>query len=409
MHPKYLSITDFTYDLPKDRIAEKPVAQRDCSKLLIWEQGKIIEDIYKNIADHLPEDSLLIFNDTKVIPARIFFQKSTGAVIEIFCLEPYQQDYTSVMSSKKPVRWKCLIGGAGKWKQGNLEKKIFLNQRQIDLSAELIERLSDAYVVELTWNADEFSFAEVMEAAGEMPLPPYIKRKADSEDRERYQTIFAKEKGSVAAPTAALHFTPGILASLTQKNIETDFVTLHVGAGTFKPVKATLLEGHEMHAEWMDLSYKTIEHLKTNNQIIAVGTTSARTLESLYQMGAKLEIDTELSDEKLSVKQWEVYEEPLATFTISKEKALENVLHRMKKNNSERLVTQTQIIITPGYKFRMINSLITNFHQPQSTLLLLIAAAIGDKWKSVYNHALNNNFRFLSYGDGCLLNISQQS
>lgn len=409
MHPKQLSIKDFTYELPASRIAEKPLAERDASKLLLYSNGEISESIYRNIAAYLPEESFIIFNDTRVIPARILFQKITGGVIEIFCLEPVG-DYVQVLNSHQPVRWRCMIGGAGKWKSGPLQKIITVQGDEIKLNVILIEKLSDAYVAEFSWSNGHFSFGELLHAAGEMPLPPYIKRKAEESDKERYQTIFAREEGSVAAPTAALHFTPHILESLKEKNIETDFVTLHVGAGTFKPVKSEKIEGHDMHAEWIDVSLELIEKLSEakDQKITAVGTTSLRTLESLYWMGVKVHLNKNITAEQIFIHQWDVYEELLQSTILSREKAFRSLSDWMKKNQLQKLITQTQILIAPGYTFKAAQLLVTNFHQPQSTLLLLIAAALGDDWKKVYNYALQNNFRFLSYGDGCLLPLTAQ-
>jgi S-adenosylmethionine:tRNA ribosyltransferase-isomerase len=409
MNPKELSITNYTYDLPKERIAEYPLLERDQSRLLIWKEDNISEDIYKNIASYLPSNSLLVFNDTKVIPARIHFRKATGGVIEIFCLEPYEEgnDYSVVMHKKENVKWKCMIGGASKWKEGALEKQLKIKNEELIIRVELVKKLSDAYVAKFSWEPANYTFAEVIEAAGEVPLPPYIKRKAEESDKERYQTIFAKEEGSVAAPTAGLHFTPQIVSSLEEKNIKIDFVTLHVGAGTFKPVKAERMEGHEMHEEWIDISASIIKNLLDYQakSIIAVGTTTTRTLESIYWMGVKTLINPAISHDELLLKQWDVYEEPLVNSRVSNTEALNALLNWLKKNNKEQLIVPTQILIAPGYRFRIVNILVTNFHQPQSTLLLLVAAAAGKEWKRIYEYAMGNGFRFLSYGDGCLLFI----
>ena len=408
MHPKHLSINDFTYHLPADKIALHPLGERDQSKLLIYENGKIKEDVYKNIAQHLPERSLLIFNNTKVIPARILFKKDTGGVIEIFCLEPFEEnsEYVSAMIKKGSAKWKCMIGGASKWKEGNLVKKIKLKNEEIILTASLKEKLPDAYVAEFAWQPSHYTFSEIIEQAGEIPLPPYIKRDVEENDKERYQTIYAEHKGSVAAPTAGLHFTPGVFTSLKQKNIKTDFVTLHVGAGTFKPVKAESMQQHEMHAEWIDVPAATIENILDNlaGNIIATGTTSLRTIESLYWMGVKSYLNKDCTIHELEIKQWEVYEEPLIAQDTDATTALSSLLTWMKKNELQRLFIRTQILIAPGYQFKIAKALITNFHQPQSTLLLLVAA-ITNEWKKIYEYALDNDFRFLSYGDGCLLVI----
>jgi S-adenosylmethionine:tRNA ribosyltransferase-isomerase len=407
MHPKDLFIGDYDYFLPEEKIASFPLKERDQSKLLIYKNGQIEEDIYLNIANYLPEKSFLVFNDTKVIKARILFAKSTGAFIEIFCLEPFEviNDYAIVLQKKESVRWKCMIGGAGKWKQKYLEKKFTIDDEEVTLKAELTEKLSDAYVVELSWNPGEYSFAEIIDHAGKTPLPPYIKREANESDVERYQTIYSIHKGSVAAPTAGLHFTEKIFSSFKEKNIDTGFVTLHVGAGTFKPVKSKTMEGHEMHAEWIDVSAKFIEQLIKNisNEIFCVGTTSVRTVESLYWMGVKSMLHSRAAIEELEIKQWEVYGQDLANNTCNAEEALKFLLDFLNAKKTERLFIRTQIIIAPGYQFKVAKGMITNFHQPKSTLLLLVASMAGKKWKEIYYYALNNNFRFLSYGDGCLI------
>ncbi len=406
MHPGQLSINDFTYNLPPDKIALYPLEKRDQSKLLIFKAGNIKEDIYKNIAEYLPKNSLLIFNNTKVIPARILFKKETGGVIEIFCLEPFEEniEYTGMMSKTSSVKWKCMIGGASKWKAGDLTKKVILKNQEVVLTASLKEKLRDAYVVEFNWQPSYYSFSEIIEQAGEIPLPPYIKRNLEESDKERYQTIYAEYKGSVAAPTAGLHFTSEVFTSLKKKNIRTDFVTLHVGAGTFKPVKSETMQQHEMHSEWMDITVSTIESILNNlpENIIAIGTTSLRTIESLYWMGVKSFLNNNCSIRQLEIKQWEVYDDNLIIKNIDVKLALTSLIKWLKKNKHDRLLARTQILIAPGYKFKIANALITNFHQPQSTLLLLVAAITKD-WKSIYKYALNNDFRFLSYGDGCLI------
>ncbi len=398
--PKKISILDYTYDLPAERIALHPLAERDASKLLVYNNGEIIEDVYKNIAGHLPANSFLIFNNTKVIKARIRFQKNSGGIIEIFLLEPFRADYTTALSATKKTTWKCMIGGVGKWKEGELT----MSKEQWAIQVRLVEKLADANIVEFNWDGGN-SFAEVLELAGDIPLPPYIKRKTEGEDTNRYQTIYAADEGSVAAPTAGLHFTKEIFESLAEKNILTGFVTLHVGAGTFKPVKALTMQDHEMHAEWIDIGFEMIEQLaeQLDKPIVAVGTTSLRTLESLYWMGVKARLQPGIK--QLSIGQWEVYETALANSNISATESLSALLRWMKTNKQERLFTQSQILIAPGYSFKIAKAIITNFHQPQSTLLLLVAAAIGEDWKPVYTYAMQNDFRFLSYGDGSLLFI----
>ena len=439
MHPKDLSILDFTYDLPASKIASYPLEERDASKLLVVgsaetagadrasgvgmaQASQMSESTYANLDSVLPANTLLIHNNTKVVAARLFFAKENGTIIEIFCLEPapIYKDITTAMLAKKEVLWGCLIGGAKKWKEGSLQIKYGNNYT---LTATKQEQLTDSYIVKFEWDNEAQSFAEVLEMAGNIPLPPYFNRDAEDNDKERYQTVYAVAEGSVAAPTAGLHFTPRLFEKLAAKNIEKEFVTLHVGAGTFKPVKAARMEEHEMHAEYIDVRTSLIEKLRdcfvaratnknADQNIIAVGTTSLRTLESLYWMGAKniaaksganIENSAPLTIDNLAVEQWDPY-----TFTEqgnlpSTAAALDALASWLNQNKLERLLTKTQIIIAPGYRFKIIDGLITNFHQPQSTLLLLVAAITNGNWKPIYQYALENDFRFLSYGDGCLI------
>lgn len=401
MNPKHISISDYTYHLPEEKIALHPLPERDASKLLIYKERNIAEDIYKNIHEHLPASSLLVFNNTKVIQARLLFKKTTGGVIEIFLVEPFSADYTTILAATFTCKWKCMIGGAAKWKEKILEQNIDGKK----LTATLVEKLMDAYIVEFNWEGG-FAFAEILETYGDMPLPPYIKRKTDKDDKTRYQTVYAKYDGSVAAPTAGLHFTESVFAKLAEKNIEKEFVTLHVGAGTFKPVKAAVMQQHEMHTEWIDVSKEAIINISNKHykNMVAVGTTSLRTLESLYWLGVKAKLNPSLR--QLTLSQWEVYDE-LAEKNIPATEALQTLISWMDKNGLEKLFTQTQILIAPGYQFKMVKAIITNFHQPNSTLLLLVAAAVKEDWKKIYNYALENNFRFLSYGDGSLLFIAE--
>jgi S-adenosylmethionine:tRNA ribosyltransferase-isomerase len=410
MHPKNLAISDYMYSLPENRIAHYPLAERHDSKLLVYKQGHILDDTYKNIDSHIPGDALLLFNNTKVVEARLHFQKPTGGVIEIFCLEPHEQytDITTAMLQQEKVLWHCLVGGASKWKHGQMLKKVvYAFNKEIILQAVYTEKRAGSFVIELSWSEKEMSFAELLHHAGAIPLPPYIKRKAETSDSDRYQTIYAHFDGSVAAPTAGLHFTDAIFKTFKEKKIQADFVTLHVGAGTFKPVKSEKMEQHEMHAEFIDVTKDAIENIVRNvdKTIIPVGTTSMRTIESLYWLGVKeiiKERRPEPGNRQLSeLNQWEPYD--LREQNISAKDALHSLLNAMEKNKTNRLVTKTRIIIAPGYKFRIAKALVTNFHQPQSTLLLLVAALIGDDWRKIYNYALKNDFRFLSYGDGCLL------
>jgi len=418
MHPKHLSIEDFTYDLPASKIASYPLEQRDASKLLVYGAGEISETTYSKLDEVLPSNTLLVHNDTKVVAARLFFEKENGTVIEIFCLEPagLYKDITTAMLAKKQVLWGCLIGGAKKWKEGSLQIKYGNNHT---LTATKHSTLADSFLIQFEWDNEAQSFAEVLEAAGNIPLPPYFNRAVEANDKERYQTVYAAAVGSVAAPTAGLHFTPALFDKLATKNITKEFVTLHVGAGTFKPVKAARMEEHEMHAEYIDVQKNFIEMLRHNastKTIIAVGTTSLRTLESLYWMGAKIiAVNNDSNNanntnkhanpsiENISVVQWDPYELMPQNELPSTAVALTALYNWMEQNNLSRLIAKTQIIIAPGYRFKIIDGLITNFHQPQSTLLLLVAAITNGNWKPMYHYALENNFRFLSYGDGCLI------
>ncbi len=406
MHPQEIAIFDYTYDLPEEKIAFFPLPQRDASRLLIYDKAAVEESTYQSLPHYLPENSWLIFNNTKVIEARLLFQKSTGGVIEIFCLAPDKRypDISTALAQQEKVYWQCLVGGASKWKQGQvLEKIIPTGDTTITLYARYTEKQQDGFIIELSWTPSGFSFADILQQSGAIPLPPYIKRKADTTDTERYQTIFAEHKGSVAAPTAALHFTPELVNQLEEKNIGKSYVTLHVGAGTFKPVKAAQLKNHVMHEEWIDITLATLEEILTNldKKIVAVGTTSLRTIESLYWLGAKLICSPESATHPLHLSQWEAYE--INVNTITAKEALLAILNYLHIQKSNRLIASTQLLIAPGYSFKIIKGLITNFHQPQSTLLLLVAAITGGNWKQLYQYALDNDFRFLSYGDGSLL------
>ena len=408
IHPKNLSIKDFTYVLPEEAIAKYPLAERDQSKLLIYQSGQLNEDIYANLADHLPADTLLVFNNTKVVEARLLFQKANGSTIEIFCLEPHEKytDITAAMLEKGKVWWKCLVGGAKKWKAEPLNFLIKNNSADIILTAQKVAQLNDCFLIELSWDKPDLSFAEILHMAGLIPLPPYLNRSAEEADKERYQTIYARHDGSVAAPTAGLHFTDSLFEKLQQKNIQHDFVSLHVGAGTFKPVKSETMYLHEMHAEYIEVSKSFIvnllQHLHQN--IIATGTTSLRTIESLYWLGVKTKLNPAIAADALFITQWEPYDPVQAN--IPAQQALQSLLDWLDQQPSLRLITKTQIIIAPGYRFRIVKALITNFHQPQSTLLLLVAAITGNNWKEIYAYALQHKFRFLSYGDGSLLWLS---
>lgn len=396
--PENLSIKDYTYPLPEEKIAKYPLAERDESKLLIYKNGSLQEDTYKFLPKYLPEDSLLIFNNTRVVEARLYFQKAAGTPIEIFCLEPADdyKDITTAMLQQNRVRWQCLIGGAKKWKEDILEKRLFGEGEDIILRAKKLGRIRDAFLIEFSW-AGSYSFADILHIAGEMPLPPYLKRNSEDSDKIRYQTVYAAQDGSVAAPTAGLHFTEALLQKLSAKHIQTQFVTLHVGAGTFKPVKSETMRDHEMHAEFFEVSAQLLQSIiGSKNKIVAVGTTSARTLESLYWLGVKLLHGKQPE----TLQQWEAYTLPQH---YTKQESFSIILQFMQERNWDIFYGKTQLIIAPGYTLKVVDALITNFHQPGSTLLLLVAAIVGNDWKKIYNYALNNSFRFLSYGDGCLL------
>ncbi|MEI8278215.1 MAG: S-adenosylmethionine:tRNA ribosyltransferase-isomerase [Bacteroidota bacterium] len=401
-HPKHLRIEDYTYELPDDRVAKYPLQVRDASKLLIYKDGEIQEDTYVHIAAHIPQKSLLVFNQSKVVHARLLFQKLTGGIIEVFCLEPDDKyaDIQTAMLQKASVSWKCMVGGASKWKHG-MVLTLNCTNPAFTVSASVIEKNAGSFTLQLHWSDPSLTFAEVLHFVGKVPLPPYLNRDADISDEDRYQTIFAKEEGSVAAPTAGLHFTEQVLQSLADKHIDTTFVTLHVGAGTFKPVKSETMQEHDMHAEWIEVDQHTINQLLQHLQsgIVAVGTTSLRTLESLYWLGCKILNGENIDFSGIAVSQWDPYEKD---FSYTAEQSMLAISDYLKANNRNRLITRTQILIAPGYKFRIVNGLVTNFHQPQSTLLLLVAALIGKNWKNVYHYALVHNYRFLSYGDGSL-------
>jgi S-adenosylmethionine:tRNA ribosyltransferase-isomerase len=394
-----IKISDFTYDLPETKIAKYPLPERDKSKLLVWQSGKISETIFEQSVDFIPENAKLVFNNTRVIHARLFFRKDTGSKIEIFCLEPVEpHDYQLSFQEKKQVVWKCIIGNSKKWKSGILSNEIEIFGKKVKLQAERISQLGNTFHVKFCWDK-LFTFAEIIEHTGVLPIPPYLNRETEESDEETYQTIYAKIDGSVAAPTAGLHFTDSVLLKLQQRNISTSEITLHVGAGTFQPVKSETIDGHTMHNETVIIPKSTIQDFAGNlHKIIAVGTTSVRSLESLYWLGLQLENKT-FNPDKPEVFQWEPYENEAK---ISTKKAFQNIVEHLEKTNQKSIQFSTQIIILPGYNFKVIGGMFTNFHQPQSTLLLLISAFLGDDWEKVYEYALANNFRFLSYGDSNL-------
>ncbi|MBQ6772190.1 MAG: S-adenosylmethionine:tRNA ribosyltransferase-isomerase [Bacteroidales bacterium] len=396
---KDISIEAYDYTLPDERIAKYPLAERDASKLLVLKDNEIHESQFKHVGDFLPDDTLLVFNETKVIRARLQFRKATGSRIEIFCLEP-EQDYQVAFAATSPVRWKCLIGNAKRWKEGGLSMELKVGEEPVTLQAECLSRDDQGAEIEFSWTPENLPFASVLEAAGEIPLPPYLHRDAEASDRDRYQTVFARYDGSVAAPTAGLHFTQPLIADLRERGVQSDQVTLHVGAGTFRPVATETIGEHAMHSETIIVRKSLIENLMEHygKPVIPVGTTSTRTLESLYWLGVMLkEQGTDLRP--LHVEQWFPYgdHEPL-----SASEALQNILDYLDRHGLTRLEASTALMIAPSYKMRVITGLVTNFHQPKSTLLLLVSALIGERWKDCYRYALDHGFRFLSYGDSCL-------
>lgn len=394
---KDIQISQYDYDLPDIRIAKYPLSQRDSSKLLVYKQGKIDQTVFSSISTHLPPRSLLVYNNTKVIHARLFFQKDTGAIIEIFCLEPIQpSDYQMVFQSTKRCTWKCMVGNLKKWKQGALTLVCDVKGVSIELVAER-DMINSQIHIHFSWNNVGVTFGDILEAIGKLPIPPYLHRESEENDEITYQTVYSKEQGSVAAPTAGLHFTDEVLARLHQTGICTTEITLHVGAGTFLPVKSATIGEHTMHTEMVVISKQTIKHLQASiGNIIAVGTTSVRSLESLYHIG----VQVSKQQYHLSVSQWEPYSDHQL---LSPFEALQAVIQYLNNNGLTEIRFSTNIIILPSYQRKIVTGLITNFHQPKSTLLLLIAAFVGEDWKKMYEYALNNDFRFLSYGDSSLL------
>lgn len=396
---KSIAIEAYDYPLPEDRIAKYPLADRDASKLLVLKDGKIQDSQFKHIGDFLPPKALLVFNETKVIRARLQFQKATGSHIEVFCLEP-DDDYQIAFSSSSPVRWKCLVGNSKRWREGTLQMALTINGNEVILSADRVAKNDQYSEIEFSWSPSEFPFATILEAAGEIPLPPYLNREAEPEDRDRYQTVFARYDGSVAAPTAGLHFTKPLLQQLDAQGFELDEVTLHVGAGTFRPVATATIGEHAMHSETIIVRRSLLENLikHLGGNIIPVGTTSTRTLESLYWIGMMLH-EQGMNLKELHVEQWYPYE---THPSLSTAQALRTIIDYLDQHHLARLEASTALMIAPSYQMKVITGLITNFHQPKSTLLLLVSALIGDRWKEAYQYALDNGFRFLSYGDSCL-------
>ncbi len=397
--PRDISIADYDYPLPDSRIAKFPLAERDQSKLLIYKGGEIAESQFFHLPELLPEGAMLLFNNTKVIHARLFFRKPTGSVIEIFCLEPYQQPVAEAFEERQHCTWLCFIGNNKKWKEGALSSEFNIQTTKYQIKASRREAVGNAWIVDFEWTGG-ISFAEVIEYAGVIPLPPYLNRKAEESDKVRYQTVYAHYEGSVAAPTAGLHFTDSLLKELNAKGFSTEYITLHVGAGTFKPVSSDTIGEHEMHVEKVQISRQNIVNIihQFGKPIIPVGTTTVRTLESIYWLGVKLQSNP--NPKAMHILQWDPYE--LANKEIDAGQAYRNVLDWMDHQGIEHLDGDTQLLIAPGYKYHVISGLITNFHQPRSTLLLLVSALIGDDWRRCYRYALDNGFRFLSYGDSCL-------
>ena len=404
---KHIRIADYNYPLDDERIAKFPLAERDQSKLLIYHKGVVTEDVFTSLPTYLPKGALMVFNNTRVIQARLHFRKETGAQIEVFCMEPFApKDYQLNFSERGSVEWLCMIGNLKRWKSGVLTRTIEIrNSQTITFCA---EKLSDTptgkngfFPVRFFFFFDGLSFSEVLEAIGELPIPPYLNRETQESDLRTYQTVYSKVKGSVAAPTAGLHFTERVLQAIDDAGIDREEVTLHVGAGTFKPVKSEEIADHEMHAEYIVVRRQTIEKLLAHGcEAIAVGTTSVRTLESLYYIGRKLEKTLDLDEDELVVEQWEPYEDSLQ---LPVQKAIENILRYLDAHHLDALHTSTRIIIAPGYEYKIVRRMVTNLHQPQSTLLLLVSAFVHGDWRKIYDYALAHDFRFLSYGDSSLL------
>ena len=400
--PRHIHISDYNYPLPDERIAKFPIAQRDHSKLLIYNKGEVSSDVFYNLPQYLPKGALMVFNNTKVIQARMHFRKETGALIEVFLLEPAEpSDYELMFQTTGHCAWYCLVGNLKKWKEGSLRREIEINGQTVVVNATRGELHGTSHRIDFSWGGD-VSFAEIIDAMGELPIPPYLNRETQESDKTTYQTVYSKIKGSVAAPTAGLHFTPEVLVDLDAHGIQREELTLHVGAGTFKPVKSEEIEGHEMHTEYVSVRRDTIQKLIDHEGCaIAVGTTSVRTLESLYYMGLKVMRDPSLNEDQLHVAQWEPYtgDSPQCD-TVT---ALKALLAWMDARSLTVLHSSTQIIIAPGYDYHIVKMLVTNFHQPQSTLLLLVSAFVKGDWHKIYDYALSHDFRFLSYGDSSLL------
>ena len=399
-----IHISDYNYPLPDERIAKHPLAQREQCKLLYYKSGEPIKEYrFLNIPQLLPHHSMLIYNNTRVINARLRFQKETGSLIEIFCLEPVlPRDYEQIFQATGTCTWLCLVGNSKRWKQGSLTQAVNIDGRQVTLSATRGERRGNSWEIIFSWDCDDVTFASILDGIGEIPIPPYLNRKTEACDSTDYQTVYSHIDGSVAAPTAGLHFTDEVLAECDKLGIKRRELTLHVGAGTFQPVKSENLAGHEMHTEFISVPKSLLAELATtSNPVVAVGTTSVRTLESLYYVGQILDSNPNADEEQLRVTQWLPYTTPCK---ISAKQALQNIVDYLDRHHAEQYVGSTQLMIAPGFTYRIISGMITNFHQPQSTLLLLVSAFVGnDNWRGIYRFALDNGFRFLSYGDASLL------
>ena len=403
-----ININDYNYDLPDEKIAKYPLDERDMSKLLVFDGDKIEEDRFRNISTHLPAGSLLLFNDTKVINARMIFEKETGARIEVFCLDPISpSDYAQAFAQNGRCSWKCLVGNSKKWKDGRLKKSIIVDGKNLDLYITRVREIGNSFEILFEWDNPDICFSQIIDVAGNIPIPPYLNRNSEDIDKVRYQTVYSHYQGSVAAPTAGLHFTERVMGDLKKCNIQSDAVTLHVGAGTFQPVKTDNAAEHEMHTEHFIVKRTTIEKIvQYLGNITITGTTTVRTVESLFCVGTQIFENKDVAVEEFHVSQWEAYE---YKDKYDVREILENLLSWMIAKGLEYIRCATQIMIVPGVRFRITDRLITNFHQPKSTLLLLLSAFIGDEWRKVYGYALENNFRFLSYGDSCLFLNKKES
>ena len=405
MDTKHIHISDYNYPLPDERIAKFPMAERDHSKLLLYKHGEVGEDVFYHLADYLPEGALMVFNNTKVIQARLHFHKETGALIEIFLLEPAEpSDYELMFQMRGHCSWYCLVGNLKKWKEGPLVREVEIGNEKFEMRATRGPLHGTSHRIDFTWDNENISFAEILESMGELPIPPYLNRETQESDKTTYQTVYSKIKGSVAAPTAGLHFTDRVLLSIDAHGIDREEVTLHVGAGTFKPVKSEEIADHEMHTEYICVHRQTLVKLLAHDcQAIAVGTTSVRTLESLYYMGLKVLSNPDIQEDELHVNQWEPYEVENGKQKVESRESVQALLDWLDRNELPSLHSSTQIIIAPGYEYKIVKMLVTNFHQPQSTLLLLVSAFVKGDWHKIYDYALSHDFRFLSYGDSSLL------